>query len=47
MEEVPTLATSTDTYMYYGNSGVGDGSSEVTFNFIDTFEDGDLTHDKI
>lgn len=43
--EVPTLATSTDTeiYMYYGNSGVGDGSSESTFNFIDTFEDGDLT----
>jgi hypothetical protein len=43
--EVPTLATTTDTevYMYYGNGGVSDGSATGTFNFIDTFEDGNIS----
>ncbi|MFZ2253556.1 MAG: DUF2341 domain-containing protein [Minisyncoccia bacterium] len=43
--EVPTLATSTDTevYMYYGNGGVSDTSTSTTFNFIDTFEDGNIS----
>lgn len=42
---VPVLATSTDTaiYMYYGNGGVSDASATSTFNYIDTFEDGNIT----
>lgn len=43
--EVPLLATSTETavYVYYGNGGASDTSSTSTFNFIDTFEDGNIS----
>lgn len=43
--KIPLLATSTDTdiYMYYKNGGASDASSESTFIFMDTFEDGSLS----
>lgn len=43
--EIPSFAASanTEVYMYYGNGAVSDASATGTFNFIDTFEDGNIS----
>ncbi len=43
--KVPTLATSTTAmvYMYYGEGTASDGSATSTFNFMDNFEDGNIS----
>ncbi len=43
--KVPTLATSTTAtvYMYYGEGTVSDGSATSTFDFMDNFEDGNIS----